>query len=193
MTLLGIAELCAERSRFMDTIESLSDAQFESGTTLCAEWAPRDVLAHLIGTDDLVGYVRHAGRINKANAAVVAEARGLSRAELTARGRRWALHPSTTTRLAARALIGDVAVHHQDVLRGLGRTRDVSPDVAGAIFREGLVLSTGTRRNLLHYRVEPTTPGGFAVGRGQRVRGSSEALGLWLGGRKGLEDELTFG
>jgi hypothetical protein len=92
----------------------------------------------------------------------------------------------------ARFLIGDVSVHHQDVLRGLGRTREIPPEVAAAIFREGVILSTGTKRNLLRYRVEPTTRGGRPLGRGRRVRGSSEAIGLWLAGRKGLEAELEF-
>jgi len=85
-----------------------------------------------------------------------------------------------------------VGVHHQDVLRGLGRTREVPVHVAAAIFREGVVLSTGTSRSLLTHRVEPTTPGGHPLGRGQRVRGSTEALGLWLAGRRGLEAELDF-
>jgi hypothetical protein len=89
-------------------------------------------------------------------------------------------------------MLGDVCVHHQDVLRGLGRTRQLTPGIAAAIFREGVVLSTGTKSNLLKHRVEPTTPGGRALGRGRVVRGSTEALGLWLAGRKGLDDELEF-
>ena len=93
---------------------------------------------------------------------------------------------------AARFLIGDVSVHHQDVLRGLGRIRTIPPEVAAAIFREGVLLSTGTKRNLLRYRVEPTTVGGRSLGRGRVVRGATEALGLWLAGRRGLEDELEF-
>jgi uncharacterized protein (TIGR03083 family) len=130
--------------------------------------------------------------VNAANDQVVAEARSLTRAELLARGQRWAHSPSQPSRALARFLIGDVSVHHQDVVRGLGRRRELPPDIAGAIFREGIVLSTGTKRNLLRYRLEPTTAGGHRIGRGKTVRGSSEALGLWLAGRQGLEAELEF-
>ncbi|MBE7190028.1 MAG: maleylpyruvate isomerase family mycothiol-dependent enzyme [Jatrophihabitans endophyticus] len=174
----------------MDTVEALSDADFDSGRTLCSRWAPRDVLAHLIGTGEPVAYLRGALRVNAVNAEMVTAARRLSRGELTARGRLWAERPSMSNAVAARFLLGDVAVHHQDVLRGLGRIRDVPPAAAAAILREGVVLSTGTRRNLLRYRVEPVD--GPTLGRGRAVRGTSEALGLWLAGRKGLETELEF-
>lgn len=189
---LGVGQLVAERQRLLETLVGLSDAEFQTGPTLCAQWTPRDVLAHLIGTAHVAPYVRSGLRINAVNAAIVQAARSLGRDELTARGHQWAAEPSVTDRAAARLLIGDVAVHHQDVLRGLGRSRELPAAVAGAIFREGVVLSTGTRRSLLRYRVEPTTPGGRTLGRGRTVRGSSEALGLWLAGRKGLDTELEF-
>ena len=192
MSVLGLEELCRERSAFLATIESLTDDDFDSGRTLCASWAPRDILAHLIGTADLANYVRNAMHVGAANAIAVERGRELTRAELTARGRDWAGRPSLAHRFGAWGFLGDVGVHHQDVLRGLGRTRELTAGIAGAIFREGVILSTGTKRNLLQYRVEPTTPGGHALGRGRVVRGSTEALGLWLAGRKGLDDELEF-
>lgn len=187
---LGVRPLVDERSRFVETVESLSDEQFESGRTLCAGWAPRDVLAHLIGTGAPTAYLRGALRVNVVNAAIVTAAKRVSRAELTARGRVWAQRPSISNSLGARFLLGDVSMHHQDVLRGLGRIRDVPPEVAAAILREGVVLSTGTRRNLLRYRVVPVD--GPTLGRGRDVHGTSEALGLWLAGRKGVETELEF-
>lgn len=188
--ILGVGPLVDERARFMATIDALSDREFESGRTLCSGWAPRDVLAHLIGTAETGAYLRGALRINVVNAAIVASARRVRRAELSARGRTWAAQPTIGNAVGARFLLGDVAVHHQDVLRGLGRIRDVPPAASAAILREGVLLSTGTRRNLLRYRVEPVD--GPALGRGRVVRGTSEAIGLWLAGRKGLETELEF-
>ena len=185
----GEQDLLDERAAVLDTIESLSDEEFERGTTLCEEWAPRDVLAHLIGVDrGLADYARTYGNVRRANAAIVERSRQLTRAELMDQARVWAVAPSLTTRSAAVFLLGDVAVHHQDILRGLGRTREVPGPARAAILREGVVL--GPQR-LLHYRVVPDD-GGRAMGRGQVVRGSSEALGLWLTGRAGLESELTF-
>ena len=192
MNLLGSDALREERLAFLATIESLSDDEFETGRTLCAGWAPHDVLAHLIGTADLANYLRHGLRVNAVNAIAVTQGRQQTRAELTARGRAWASRPTLAHRLGAWGLIGDVSVHHQDVLRGLGRTRRVPVHVAAAIFREGVLLSTGTSRNLLRHRVEPTTRGGRALGRGGHVRGSAEVLGLWLAGRQGLDEELEF-
>jgi uncharacterized protein (TIGR03083 family) len=190
--LLGVQQLLAERRRFMETILALTDDEFEHGTTLCGGWTPRDVLAHVVGTGSVGRYVRAGLRVNAVNHAVVTEARALSRSQVTARGHRWAAHPSATDRASARLLIGDVCVHHQDVVRGLGRTLELPVEAAAAIFREGVLLSTGTKRNLLRHRVEPTTIGGRALGRGRLVRGTTEALGLWLAGRKGLDGELEF-
>ncbi len=192
MSITGVAELTAERRRFVDSVESLPVDEFESGRTLCADWTPRDVLAHVLGVDRPSSYARFAGRINAANAAIVAQARSRTREDLLRAARSWAAHPSVSSRAAAHFLVGDVAMHHQDVLRGLGRTREIPVDAAAAMFREGIVLSTGTKRNLLRYKVIPTTAGGFRVGRGRPVQGTTEALALWLAGRKGLDGELRF-
>ena len=43
-------------------------------------------------------------------------------------------------------------------------------------------------RRLLSHRVEPTGVG-HALGRGQVVRGTTEALGVWLRGRRSVEGE----
>jgi len=192
MSLLGIDLLRSERLAFMGTIHSLTDDEFENGRTLCSNWAPRDVLAHLIGTADARGYLRAGLRFNAANNQAVAQMRALTRDELTALGDRWAERPTWLHQVAARFYLGDVCTHHQDVLRGLGRSHDLPDFAAAAVFREGVLLSTGTNRNLLRYRVEPTTPGVRPLGRGQVVRGSAEALGLWLAGRKGIDKELHF-
>jgi uncharacterized protein (TIGR03083 family) len=181
-----------ERSRFMATMASLTDEEFDNGRTLCADWAPRDVLAHLIGNDDIFRYVRYLD-IDRANAAMVREGRALSREELLRRGNAIAQRPSPTGRLFAWLLAGDCAMHHQDVLRGLGRPHALPDEAGQAIFREGTIWSWVFGAKLLRYRVQPTSPGGTARGRGQAVRGSTEALALWLAGRDGVESELDFG
>lgn len=182
-------ELRAERAAIVETMESLSDADFEHTETLCAGWAPRDVLAHLLGIDaDLSTYVRARGNLDRAHADIIARYRTLDRPDLARRGRRWAAEPALTSRLAAATLLGDHAVHHEDVLRPLGLSRAVPPSSAAAIYRSGLILGA---RKLLSYRVEPTD-GGPSVGTGVRVRGTKVALGLWLAGRRGLLEELVF-
>jgi uncharacterized protein (TIGR03083 family) len=176
----------------MATMASLTDEEFDSGSTLCAGWAPRDVLAHVIGTDDILGYVRHGG-IDRANAAKVRAGRSLSRDELIRRGQAITVRPSPTGRMFAWLLAGDCAMHHQDVLRGLDRPHELPAEAGRAIFREGTIWSWAFGAKLLRYRVLPTTPGGRARGRGRPVRGSTEALALWLAGREDVESELDFG
>ena len=178
-----------ERRALLATIESLTDDEFESAPTLCEGWAPRDVLAHLMGIDtSLATYATSLGRVGRANEEIVARARFRSREELTEQARSWAESPALTTRPLSWFYLGDLAIHHQDILRGLGRERPIPLPVRDALLREGTLL--GAPR-LLRYRAVPTD-GGRPVGRGQVVRGTSEALALWLTGRQGLEDELTF-
>lgn len=190
MELPGAQVLRQERAAVIETFEDLTDEEFEQGSTLCEEWAPRDVLAHLMGIDSaLVEYVKAKGNIGAANAAIVAKARPMSRDRLMNRARHWADKPAPLTLLSANFLLGDLFMHHQDVLRGLGRTREVPEAGRAAMMREGMVLGA---KKLVSFRVEPTD-GGFSLGRGTTVRGPREALALWLAGRAGLEDELEFG
>jgi uncharacterized protein (TIGR03083 family) len=185
----GEQDLLDERAAVLVTLASLTDDEFESGPTLCVDWAPRDVLAHLMGIDGGLGeYVRAKGNIARANAEIVERARARSRAELMAAAEPWATRLPITTRSAAVFLLGDTAIHHQDVLRGTGRSREVPAASRAAILREGAVL--GPHR-LLRYRVVPDD-GGRPMGRGAVVRGSSEALGLWLAGRMTVESDLVF-
>lgn len=186
----GEKDYRAERRALMATMESLTREELESGTTLCEGWAPRDILSHLIGIDQALGeYAKAGGLVNKANARIVERMRRLSSDELLAKGREWAEKPAWTSLVASYGLLGDVAIHHQDVLRGLGRHRDVPPGVAAAILREGTILGIA---RLKDHRVVATDTG-RKVGRGRVVRGTAEALGMWLAGRRSVESELVFG
>jgi len=188
-------ELKAERFRLIETLEGLSDDDFDAGTTLCSEWAPRDVLGHVIGLDYFwKSYLPYGTRINAANQAQADRARAVSRERLMEWARHWAANPSTTSRLGAGILLGDLGVHHQDVVRGLGLERVIPDAVATAIFREGLQLSMWLNRRTVRHRLVPTDghrPIAFPGAKGE-VRGTREALGLWLTGRDSVTPELTF-
>lgn len=187
----GERDLRSERAAFLTTVRELPAEEFESGTTLCAGWAPRDVLAHLMGIDTSVGtYLRAGGRVNAANARIVAAARTRSRAQLLEQAEAWAARPAPHVRAAALALLGDLGVHHADVLRGQGhRHLEMPRPVGAAILREGFLL--GAARAVRH-RVQPD--GGRPIGLPGRplVRGTPEALGMWLSGRDSVADELQF-
>lgn len=191
MRVPGLDELRRERARFLRTLDGLTDDEFDNAPSLCAGWAPRDVLAHVVGVDRIERYLR-GGRLRRINDLMVRHGRSMSRDELSRAGWWGAERPSPFSTATAPLLLGDVAIHHQDVLRGLGRSRDLPRPVAAAIFREGINLGMFGRAVLLRYRVIPTTPGGRPLGRGRRVHGTTEALGMWLAGRRGIDAELQF-
>ena len=185
----GERALREERQALVATVLDLTPQEFESAPTLCEGWAPRDVLAHVMGVDKAFAeYLLAGGWVNTANEVIVRKARKKSREDLLAAAQHWAPRPGPGSKVGALALLGDNAIHHEDILRPLGRTREIPEASSNAILREGAFL--GAQR-LLRYRVVPTD-GGIALGRGQVVRGTRADLGLWLAGRKGLEDRLAF-
>ncbi len=189
MMLPGERALREERAAIVATMQSLSPSEFEAAPTLCEGWAPRDILAHVMGVDRAVtDYVRAGGWINTANEVIVRKARSRSREELLRDAEAWAVSPAPWVRASAALLLGDNAIHHADVLRPLGRTRAFPDASLAAMMREGALL--GGRR-LLQYRIEPTD-GRRALGRGQTVRGTREALAMWLAGRDAYRSDLEF-
>ena len=185
----GERALREEREQIVATMESLTDDEFESAPTLCEGWAPRDILAHVMGVDEhLLEYARAGGWISTGNAMIVAKAKRLDATELLERARKWAPSPAPWVRLIAWQLLGDNAIHHQDVLRPLGRSRDIPEASRSAILREGTLLGA---KKLLSYRIEPTD-GGIPLGRGTVVRGTRAAMGMWLAGREAYAADLEF-
>ena len=185
----GERALREERRALVDTVAGLEPDQFESATTLCESWAPRDILAHVMGVDTELGqYVRAGGWVRTGNELVVRKARRRSREDLLTEAQQWADAPALQSRLYAFGLLGDNAIHHEDILRPLGRTREIPDASANAMLREGVLLGGA---KLLRFRVEPTD-GGRAFGRGQVVRGTRADLGLWLAGRTGIDAHLEF-
>lgn len=189
MMLPGERALREEREAIVQTMVSLTPSEFDTAPTLCDGWAPRDILAHVMGVDRaLPEYVRAGGWISTGNELIVRKARSKSRDELLAEAREWTSRPAPWTRVWAIWLLGDNAIHHEDVLRPLGRSREFPEASRNAMLREGAFL--GAKR-LLQYRIEPTD-GGRPLGRGQTVRGTRADLGMWLAGRHGYEQELEF-
>ena len=189
MMLPGERALRDERRALVDTVAGLSPDEFEAATTLCEGWAPRDVLAHVMGVDKEFGeYVRAGGWVTTANEIIVNKARQRSPEDLLAEAQEWADQPGLQSRMSAPWLLGDNAIHHEDILRPLGRSRVIPEASANAMLREGAFLGA---TKLLRFRVEPTD-GGRPLGRGEVVRGTRADLGLWLAGRNGVDSLLQF-
>ena len=134
-------------------------------------------------------YVRAKGNIARANAEIVERARARPRAELMAAAEPWATRPPLTTRSAAVFLLGDTAIHHQDILRGAGRSRDVPAPCAGGHPAGGRRARARTACSATGWC--PTTAVDPWVG-ARWCGARSEALGLWLAGRTTVESDLVF-
>ncbi|MFJ7770965.1 maleylpyruvate isomerase family mycothiol-dependent enzyme [Streptomyces sp. NPDC097107] len=190
------AQLRAERLRFIDTVAGLSEDEFNNGSTLCADWAPRDVLSHVISVDRVHLLLAHGLCLNAANKAQKSWGRALTRPELMRRADTWGRAPSLSSRTAAMVVLGDLAIHHQDILRGLGRTRDIPDPVSTAIFRDGLMLSLWLNGRALRFRPVPSdgrpARGLPTLVGAPEVHGTREALGMWLAGRDATAGELSF-
>ncbi|MEU4806923.1 maleylpyruvate isomerase family mycothiol-dependent enzyme [Actinosynnema sp. NPDC023587] len=189
-------ELRAERRRLIVTLDQLSDDAFESGRTLCAEWSPRDVLGHLLSVDRFAGtYLSCGPFFHAANRKQVERARRLTRNGLMARARTWADRPSLSSRIGAVITLGDLAIHHQDIVRGLGLRRDLPATVPTFILWDGALLSLSTNLRILRYRLVPTD-GYPEIGTrspcAREAHGTREALGMWLAGRDSVTDDLAF-
>ncbi len=189
-------ELRAERRRLIATLDQLPDDVFESGRTLCAEWSPRDILGHLLAVDSFAAsYLPYGPFLHAANRSQVERARRLPRSRLMARARTWADQPSLSSRIGAVVALGDLAIHHQDIVRGLELRRDLPATVPTSILWEGTLLSLWTNLRVLRYRVVPTDGYPEIGGRSpcaREVLGTREALGMWLAGRDSVADELIF-
>ncbi|MEW2266290.1 maleylpyruvate isomerase family mycothiol-dependent enzyme [Streptomyces sp. NPDC047853] len=189
-------ELRAERQRLLRTLDALSDDVFDSGPTLCAGWSPRDILGHLLGVDHPLASYRPWLRLAAVNDRQVRRARRLSRRAIMAEAREWAANPAWSSRLSALITLGDLSVHHQDIVRGVGAERDLPPSVPSYILWDGAMLSSWSNLRIFRYRVVPTDGhpplGSPAHLRAPEVLGPSEALGMWLAGRDGVSEELRF-
>ncbi|MEV8436136.1 maleylpyruvate isomerase family mycothiol-dependent enzyme [Actinosynnema sp. NPDC051121] len=189
-------ELRAERRRLTATLDQLPDDAFESGRTLCAEWSPRDVLGHLLAVDGFAtSYLPYGPFVHVANRRQVERARRLPRSRLMERARVWADQPSLTSRIGAAVTLGDLAIHHQDIVRGQGLRRDLPASVGTFILWDGALLSLWTNLRVLRYRVVPTDGYpeiGVRSPCAREVRGTREALGMWLAGRDSVTDDLVF-
>ncbi len=189
-------ELRAERRRLIVTLDQLSDDVFESGGTLCTEWSPRDILGHLLAVDSFAAsYFPYVPFFHVANRKQVERARRLPRNRLMALARMWADQPSLPSRIGAVVTLGDLAIHHQDIVRGLGLDRNLPATVSTFILWDGALLSLSTNLRVLRYRLVPTDGYPEFGARSpctREVCGTREALGMWLAGRDSVTDDLVF-
>jgi len=186
-----------QRGELADLLDTLSPEEWEH-PSLCPDWRVRDVAAHLTmaATASLPAVVwevvRARGDFNR-----------MIRDSAIRRGRRPTAEIVATVRstvgsrrLAPRTTVYDplldLLIHQQDIVRPLGRHRDVPPAAAAAaatrVWEMGFPF--GAQRRSAGLRLAATDVD-WTVGEGAEVSGPIAALLLTLSGRTAALPELA--
>jgi uncharacterized protein (TIGR03083 family) len=185
-----------ERAELAALLATLTPEQWEA-PTLCAGWAVRDVVAHVIGYDlqGVSGFARTIVRAglspDRANRRVVAALRDLDPPGLLALVRRYETPEGLTAQFGYRVALTDGAIHQQDIRRPLGLPREIPPERLRVILDFAMVAPpTGAFVRTRGLRLVATDLD-WSSGRGTaEVRGPAEALLMAASGRPSALDEL---
>jgi uncharacterized protein (TIGR03083 family) len=178
----------AERIDLANFLAGLAPEQWEA-STLCTKWRVRDVVAHMIGYEDLsrgefYSRIAKAGfNPNRANANRVAELADCTPEQLLAMVRAAETPGVLTSGFGGRIALLDGIVHHQDIRRPLGIPREIpeerlrvamdfarwAPPIRGALRARGVRLVA--------------TDIGWSRGSGPEVTGPAEALLMAMAAR----------
>ena len=178
-----------EREDFADLLAGLTAEQWAS-PSLCAGWTVRDVAAHCVSFEGLsprqlaVRFVKGRLQTDRINAIAVDDLAGHSPEQIIG-----IFHDNTEPHgLAAgfggRIALTDNMIHHQDIRRPLGLTREIPPDrlrvaldfVRYAPTIRGAWLARGVQ--LIATDLD------WSHGTGPQVHGSGEALLMIMAGRQ---------
>ena len=114
------------RTDFADLLDSLSEEQL-AGNTLCENWTPMDVAGHVVsfvelGLPAMMFSMAKAGfNVDKAWKANATRYKAMGRDAISAALREKAAKSAPIPSFSAGVSFMDVAVHTQDVRRGLGQ------------------------------------------------------------------------
>ena len=184
-----------ERADFAAFLATLSPQQWQA-PTLCAGWRVRDVVAHVIGYDDLdtrrlLAYVIQGRlRLGRVNAAALARYHARSPEQLLALLTDHPQPRGVPAALGGRVGLTEALIHHQDIRRPLGQPRTIPRERLLPALRIALIApDIGGLWRIRGVRLVATDLP-FSAGIGQEVRGPAEALLMTIAGRHGVAGEL---
>jgi uncharacterized protein (TIGR03083 family) len=157
----------------------------------------RDIVAHIISYDDLgpVGFVGRfaAGRFNpdKANQVGVDQYASLSPEELLVELEGHLRPTGLTAGFGGRIGLVDGLIHHQDIRRALGATREVPRERLAAALPFARVAPPIRAFSRIRGLRLVATDIDWSTGRGPVVEGPAEPLLMAMAGRVDAVDELT--
>lgn len=180
-----------ERRELADFLRTLSDEQWR-GPTLCDRWQVRDVVAHLLY--DSARVLRHPATVLRArfdvdrfNNLMVERYRCYSPTELLEMFES-GIGRGPATLIAPRVALSDTLVHHQDIRRPLGCTRQIDRATLLEVLSHPEPFARP--RRFTHGLRFVATDVGFAAGGGPEIFGRGEALALAMVGRHSVLEEL---
>ena len=186
------AHIHAERAALAATLVELDDADW-AHESLCPGWSVHDVAAHVISNPQ-IGWGQMAGLTARNlgrgyNTMIFREVKRLgareTRESILGDFEKYATstrHVPTTT--SVEPLI-DALVHHQDIVRPLGRSRTMAPEAAAVAADRVRRLAPlmGTAKLLRSIRLVATDVD-WARGKGPEVRGPMQELLMLASGRE---------
>ena len=189
----------AERAALAGTLAALPENDW-SHDTLCAGWTVHDVAAHVISTPQ-IGWsdiaamsARNLGR--SYNTMIFRETKRLSaqetRESILADYEKYAASTQRLPITTSLEPLIDVLLHHQDIVRPLGLTRDMPPEAAAVAADRVRRLSfpMGTRRLLRSVRMVATDVD-WTRGSGPSIEGPIQELLMLASGRQPDRSLLT--
>jgi uncharacterized protein (TIGR03083 family) len=184
-----------ERAELAAFLATLTPAQWDA-PTLCTRWAVRDVVAHVVGYDELgvtgfLGNMARAGfSADRANQRVVDRLRSLEPAALVDLVRRYETPEGLPALFGAKIALTDGTIHHQDIRRSLGTPRDIPAERLREVLDYAMgAPPIGAKPRIRDVRLVATDLD-WSRGSGPEVTGPGEALLMAAAGRADALDEL---
>lgn len=186
----------AERGAIATTVSGLTEEQL-SAPSLCGGWSIRDLIGHMISTNETTPMSFYSGLISSGFKFNRFTARGVERhnagdaATLAAK-----LEKGTTTTNhppgPVVAMLGETVIHGEDLRRPLGLSRTVPEAslVAVADFYKKSNLIVGAKRRIAGLHLQ-ATDAEWSTGDGPDVSGPLVSLILAMTGRKAAVGDLS--
>ncbi|GGC83464.1 hypothetical protein GCM10011512_07780 [Tersicoccus solisilvae] len=194
--LIGLAR--DERADLLRFLRTLSPDQWRT-SSLCTGWTVRDVVAHLISFDGLSPaalasvFLRGGLRFGRINDVALRRYARHEPAQLLDLLNRRLTPTGLTAAFHGGIALTDAVIHHQDIRRPLGLTRDVPTERLLHALDFALTAPTlPSRRHVEDLRLI-ATDASWAHGptTGPRIDGPAEALLLAVAGRSAAHADLT--
>jgi uncharacterized protein (TIGR03083 family) len=185
-----------ERADLADLLTTLTPAQWDA-PSLCAGWRVRDVVAHMfsyeeLGVAGLVGrFIRGGVLPDRVNAVGVAAYADHSTDDLITLVRNHLQPRGLTAGFGGRIALTDGVIHHQDIRRPLGLTRDIPADRMLAVLSFARTAPTIGAAKRIRGLTLTAADLDWTAGSGPVVEGPAESLLMAMAGRRGTAHELV--